>query len=88
MIGISCRRAAELLSRSHEDSLGGVNRLALSAHLAICVNCRAYSRQLKWIERALERAFRDAPPGLEEVARRRIARVLGRVQGGGPTSAD
>lgn len=77
MIGITCRQAAELLSRSRDDGLEGLNRLALSVHLAICSNCRTYSRQLRWIEQALSR-----PPagGLDEAAQWRIAQVLARVR--------
>lgn len=73
MIGITCRQAAQLLSRSHDDGLEGMSRLALSVHLAICSNCRTYSRQLRWIDRALSR-----PPAaeLDEAAQRRIAHVL------------
>jgi len=73
MIGITCRQAAELLSRSQHDGLEGLNRLALSVHLAICSNCRTYSRQLRWIDRALSQ-----PPAAElgEAAHRRIAQVL------------
>ena len=73
MIAISCRRAAQLLSRSRDEGLDGMNRLALAVHLGLCTNCRTYARQLRWIEEALSR-----PPaaGLDEDARRRIARGL------------
>lgn len=73
MIAITCRRAAELLSRSRDEGLGGMNRLALAVHLGVCSNCRTYSRQLRWIEEALSR-----PPsaGLDEEARSRIAQAL------------
>ncbi|WP_455384812.1 anti-sigma factor family protein [Acidihalobacter prosperus] len=80
MIAISCRRAAELLSRSRDEGLEGMNRLALAVHLGLCTNCRTYSRQLRWIEEALNR-----PPaaGLDEGARLRIARVLEEAPPGG-----
>ncbi|MEJ2480230.1 MAG: hypothetical protein P8Y78_08635 [Acidihalobacter sp.] len=80
MITISCRRAAELLSRSRDEGLEGMNRLALAVHLGLCANCRTYSRQLRWIEQALNR-----PPaaGLDDGARLRIARVLEEASPGG-----
>lgn len=73
MIGITCRRAAELLSRSEDDGLEGMNRLVLAVHLGICPNCRTYSSQLRWIEAALNR---PSAAGLDEEARQRIARML------------
>jgi predicted anti-sigma-YlaC factor YlaD len=73
MIRITCQRAAELLSRSRDEGLEGMNRLVLAVHLGICSNCRTYSRQLGWIEEALNC---PSAAGLSEAARLRIVRVL------------
>lgn len=83
MIRITCRRAAELLSRSRDEGLEGMNRLTLAVHLGICSNCRTYSRQLRWIEVALNR---PSAAGLDEEARLRIARVLEEPLPPGPDS--
>lgn len=53
---VGCRQASELLSRKREGSLKSPERVALLVHLAMCVNCRRYSRQI----RILGRAFRAA----------------------------
>lgn len=82
MIVISCRETARLLSRSREESLNGYRRLSLAVHLAICTNCRTYSSQLRWLDRALYSAYRDAVPGLEDPARLRIAKVLAQLERG------
>jgi hypothetical protein len=75
MIRITCREAAALLSRSHQEPIG-LRRLSLAVHLAICGNCRTYSRQLDWIDAALQHAFGDEQEGLEAAARARIAAGL------------
>lgn len=84
MIGISCRRASQLQSQSRIEPLGGINRLGLAVHLAICSNCRIYSQQLRWMDEALEQSFDETPVGLEESARQRIAQALARAKGTEP----
>ncbi len=58
---VPCRTASELLSRAREEKLSRADRLALTVHLAMCVHCRRYGRQIK----LLGRAFRAAAQGAD-----------------------
>lgn len=55
MIRLTCKDAARLLSRAHEQPLGGWERLRLRLHLAICDGCTNFRRQLAFIREALRR---------------------------------
>jgi hypothetical protein len=53
---VHCRQASELLSRAREARLSPGDRIALTLHLAICVHCRRYGRQVKLMGRAFRAA--------------------------------
>lgn len=74
---LSCRRATELASRALDVPLTARERWALRLHLALCVFCRRYRRQIDLLHKAWSRA--PAPgsgPGLPDDARARIRRSL------------
>ena len=58
---VHCRRASELLSRARDGRLPPGDRVALTLHLALCVHCRRYGRQVKMLGRAF-RAAADGSP--------------------------
>lgn len=60
---IRCRRASELLSRSREERLSAADRVAVALHLAICVHCRRYGRQIRLLGRAFRAAAAGSNPG-------------------------
>jgi len=49
---LSCKEATHLLSESHDRKLGLGERLQLRLHLAICVGCENFRRQMDFIHRA------------------------------------
>jgi hypothetical protein len=49
---LSCRRYTELASRAQDCQLPWHERMMLSAHHALCMVCRRFSRQMKAIDRA------------------------------------
>jgi len=53
---IRCREASELQSLARDGRLSPKGRAALVLHLAICVHCRRWGRQIGF----LGRAFREA----------------------------
>jgi predicted anti-sigma-YlaC factor YlaD len=57
----SCRRVAELVSQSLDEPLGGVDRLLLRFHLAMCGNCRNVERQLIEVKSLSESLFAGDP---------------------------
>ncbi len=58
---LSCRKAAELASRSLDQTLPWRERLALRLHTFICRVCRRYVRQLELLRRAVNRLAQDDP---------------------------
>ncbi len=73
MIGPDCHDVAYLLSRARESRLTRRERWAVRMHLLICVYCRRYARQLRWLEQALARVRGSGRTGrLDEEARARI----------------
>lgn len=78
---ITCRQAAELVSRGLDRQLSLGERLRLRLHLAVCRSCARYQRQLRFLGRAVHRLARrssppEAGPRLPEDARERIRRRL------------
>jgi putative zinc finger protein len=57
---LSCRKASRLLSQAQDRRLSLFERAALGLHLVICDGCRAVSRQLRFMRRALRRLFDEA----------------------------
>jgi hypothetical protein len=58
----SCRQAGELLSRRRDTGLSLRGQAALHLHLAICVHCRRFSRQVDFLGRAFREGARREPP--------------------------
>ncbi|MCD4500900.1 zf-HC2 domain-containing protein [Chromobacterium vaccinii] len=60
---LSCRAASRLISIGMDRPLGMGELLKLKMHLALCGNCRQFSRQLDALRDAARRAGRggDAP---------------------------
>ena len=53
---IRCREASELQSLGRDGRLSPKGRVALLLHLAICVHCRRWGRQIGILGRAFRRA--------------------------------
>ena len=56
---LSCKEASRLISQRQDRALSLGERLALGLHLGICDGCRAVSRQMDFLRRALQRLFSD-----------------------------
>lgn len=80
---LTCKEASALVSQSYDRRLSWGERLGLRLHLAICVACARFARQLRFL-RTVARAF--ATTGVElatterlsPAAKRRIAEALKR----------
>jgi len=59
---IRCREASELQSLGRDGRLSPKGRVALLLHLAICVHCRRWGRQIGILGRAF-RAAGERPGG-------------------------
>ena len=87
---ITCKRTAELISRSLDRPLGVWRRLLLGLHLAFCGRCRRFRRQSGLLQRAGrlvgrgDRTSATADDALSEAARGRIKQALQRQAPGGP----
>lgn len=53
---LSCKESARLLSERLDTPLDFRTRVALTVHLAICRGCRAMSRRLDFLRRAMRSA--------------------------------
>ena len=76
---VSCRRAAELTSRSLDRPLSLSQRLRLWLHTRTCGGCRRYRQQLGRLHALLSRllpAATPAGPGLTPDARERLRTVV------------
>ena len=74
---ITCKRAAELISRSEEAPLGWWGWLKMHCHLALCKTCARFRRQVRLLQRPGCKC--DAPfpqESLSEEARDRMKRAL------------
>ena len=77
-IFVSCLRATELLSKSHDAPLSGREQLALRLHLLICGWCRRYGVQIDLMGSSLREHDFMRPAGgptLSAEARDRIRRA-------------
>ena len=65
---ISCKKAAELKSRSLDEELSWYSRVSLKVHLKICKVCRIYSHQVEQISNLVSHYFTatDIHPPSEE----------------------
>ena len=87
---ITCKRTAELVSRSLDEPLGLWRRLLLGLHLAFCGRCCRFRRQSRLLQRAGRLVGQGDPPGaaadavLTGAARERIKQALQGQAPGGP----
>ncbi|MDY6978660.1 MAG: zf-HC2 domain-containing protein [Pseudomonadota bacterium] len=78
---LTCKQASELISEHQERPLTRRERWGLTLHLAICISCRRFKRQLGLLRQALRQlahSDRENLPGpeLPPQARQRIRRSL------------
>ncbi len=77
---MTCKQAAEMLSRSADVQPFFWERLVLAIHMLICGMCRRFRRQLLGLHVACGKALREdterAGDGLSTEARARIAATL------------
>jgi hypothetical protein len=52
---ITCRRATHLVSNMQERRLGVASRTLLKLHLAWCVACLRFERQMRFLREAMAR---------------------------------
>jgi hypothetical protein len=77
MLNLPCDRISELVSRSLDERLGRVERLAYQSHLVYCSACRRYRRHLLVIREAMGRSGGPgAMPGMPEGVRDRIRKAM------------
>lgn len=85
---MSCRQAAEMISRGLDERHSFWSRMGLRLHLAMCRGCAAYRAQIQGLHAALKLRFgRPGPtPGkMPEETRRKIREALrrsGKGEGG------
>lgn len=51
----TCKEVHKLVAESMDRKVGLVERAILYSHLAICVHCRKFTRQMKFLREALRR---------------------------------
>ena len=77
---LTCKEATRLVSEAQDRRLGWFERVGLGIHLLICVWCRRYARQIRFLTRALRAgtAIASASPvaRLDDTARSRIKESL------------
>ena len=78
-----CKEVARLVSESLDRDLSGPERLKLRMHFLMCVLCRRFARQVRFVRDTLRRhpdrldgQDLSPPPGLSTEARDRIKRSL------------
>ena len=49
LLGMNCQTAAQLISRRLDEPLAWHERCALRLHLALCVACRRFTRQVVFL---------------------------------------
>jgi predicted anti-sigma-YlaC factor YlaD len=74
MLNLPCDRISELVSRSLDERLGRVERLAYQSHLVYCSACRRYRRHLLVIREAMGHA--SGSVGMPEEVRDRIRKAM------------
>jgi hypothetical protein len=74
----NCREAVRLQSEALDHPLSWRRRLGLRIHLALCVWCRRYGRQIKFLRLAAHHCDHNDDPNqtLPAGARERIKRAL------------
>jgi hypothetical protein len=58
---LNCKETAKLVSQSHDRRLSLYERLQVRMHLAMCILCRNFSKQLNFIRR-LTRSMGESGP--------------------------
>lgn len=85
ILSLKCEGASALSSRELDEPLGPGDRVALNAHLLVCVACRRFRKQLQLIRSVLRQPRSEPEPqvlGLETLsqdAKARITEVLRRA---------
>lgn len=74
MLNLPCDRISELVSRSLDERLGRVERLAYQSHMVYCSACRRYRRHLLVIREAMGHASESA--GMPGEVRDRIRKAM------------
>lgn len=52
---LTCKEATQLVSQGLDRRLGPLERISLRLHLLICSGCTNFSRQVRFIRRAMRR---------------------------------
>lgn len=77
---LNCKQTSVLVSQSLDRRLTLRERWAVRLHLLICVYCRRFLQQLKWMRKALhswqQTEEYSHPVALSSAARERIAQHL------------
>lgn len=61
---ITCEENSARISRRLDGELGGFENFGMLAHLAVCIHCRRFRKQV----RTLRRAFQSLPDHLGDSA--------------------
>jgi hypothetical protein len=74
----NCREAIRLQSDALERPLPRLQRIGLRIHMALCIWCSRYSKQIKFLRTAARHCDHDREPkqGLPAGARERIKQAL------------
>ena len=77
-ISPNCKEAVRLQSESLDHPLPPLRRIGLRIHLALCVWCSRYGKQIKFLRAAAKRCDHEYEPkqALPPEARERIKRAL------------
>jgi len=60
----SCKEIGKLVSESHDRRLSFYERLSVRMHLAMCLLCRNFSKQIQFIRRLTKAAGESGPDSL------------------------
>jgi len=66
---LTCREVAEVIASGELDRASWRGRLAVRFHLAMCVRCRRYARQIRAIGDGARTLFVDVAEETERMAR-------------------
>jgi predicted anti-sigma-YlaC factor YlaD len=70
---LTCKEITELVTDYAEGHLGVLDRMRFRLHLGMCINCRAYVRQLRATAKALGKLPEpEIPPELQAELMRRF----------------
>ena len=74
---LSCKKTTELASNRLDGPINGWQKIGMGFHLLLCLNCRRYFKQLKFLQRVFTNADKQAlGPALSDEARQRIRQKL------------